>query len=149
MGQIERASTPITTMTKLQQQQETKAQSSVKVSRVAIESFAVCINDIAFFLVLLLVHVTSLPSSHITPHQRTRTISTYVQRTNQLPITLVYHTSHIHTACIMTTTDKYSILLPTYNERENLPIITWLIDTELSKAYGPIHTHTHTHTHTQ
>ncbi|GLV36473.1 Dolichyl-phosphate mannosyltransferase subunit 1 [Carabus blaptoides fortunei] len=24
-------------------------------------------------------------------------------------------------------TDKYSILLPTYNERENLPIIIWLI----------------------
>lgn len=23
--------------------------------------------------------------------------------------------------------DKYSILLPTYNERENLPIIIWLI----------------------
>jgi len=23
--------------------------------------------------------------------------------------------------------DKYSILLPTYNERENLPIIVWLI----------------------
>lgn len=23
--------------------------------------------------------------------------------------------------------DKYSILLPTYNEVENLPIITWLI----------------------
>lgn len=24
-------------------------------------------------------------------------------------------------------TNKYSILLPTYNERENLPIIVWLI----------------------
>lgn len=23
--------------------------------------------------------------------------------------------------------DKYSILLPTYNERDNLPIIIWLI----------------------
>lgn len=23
--------------------------------------------------------------------------------------------------------DKYSILLPTYNEKENLPIIIWLI----------------------
>ena len=33
------------------------------------------------------------------------------------------------------TSSKYSILLPTYNERENLPIITWLIDTELTKAY--------------
>lgn len=25
------------------------------------------------------------------------------------------------------TTDKYSVLLPTYNERENLPVITWLL----------------------
>lgn len=25
------------------------------------------------------------------------------------------------------TGNKYSVLLPTYNERENLPIITWLI----------------------
>jgi dolichol-phosphate mannosyltransferase len=24
-------------------------------------------------------------------------------------------------------TDKYSILLPTYNEHDNLPIIVWLI----------------------
>lgn len=23
--------------------------------------------------------------------------------------------------------NKYSVLLPTYNERENLPIITWLL----------------------
>jgi glycosyltransferase involved in cell wall biosynthesis len=25
------------------------------------------------------------------------------------------------------TNDKYSVLLPTYNERENLPVITWLL----------------------
>lgn len=25
-------------------------------------------------------------------------------------------------------TDKYSVILPTYNERENLPIICWLIE---------------------
>jgi hypothetical protein len=31
---------------------------------------------------------------------------------------------------------KYSILLPTYNERENLPIIIYLIDKELTKAYA-------------
>jgi dolichol-phosphate mannosyltransferase len=24
--------------------------------------------------------------------------------------------------------DKYSVLLPTYNERKNLPIITWLLN---------------------
>lgn len=27
----------------------------------------------------------------------------------------------------ITQSDKYTILLPTYNERENLPIIIWLI----------------------
>ena len=31
-------------------------------------------------------------------------------------------------------TPEYSILLPTYNERENLPIITWLIFDELERA---------------
>lgn len=31
-------------------------------------------------------------------------------------------------------TPKYSILLPTYNERENLPILVWLIDKYLSEA---------------
>lgn len=30
--------------------------------------------------------------------------------------------------------DKYSILLPTYNERENLPIIVWLLVKHLSKC---------------
>lgn len=28
----------------------------------------------------------------------------------------------------MTMKNKYSILLPTYNERENLPIIIWMIE---------------------
>jgi dolichol-phosphate mannosyltransferase len=30
--------------------------------------------------------------------------------------------------------DKYSVLLPTYNERENLPIIVWLLNKYLSEA---------------
>ncbi|KAH9377651.1 hypothetical protein HPB48_000868 [Haemaphysalis longicornis] len=30
--------------------------------------------------------------------------------------------------------DKYSILLPTYNERENLPIMVWLIDKYMSQS---------------
>ncbi|KAH8040530.1 hypothetical protein HPB51_011226 [Rhipicephalus microplus] len=30
--------------------------------------------------------------------------------------------------------DKYSILLPTYNERENLPIVVWLIDHYMSQS---------------
>jgi dolichol-phosphate mannosyltransferase len=31
--------------------------------------------------------------------------------------------------------DKYSILLPTYNERENLPLITWLIVEAFKKRF--------------
>ena len=31
--------------------------------------------------------------------------------------------------------DKYSILLPTYNERENLPLIVWLIVKAFSERY--------------
>ena len=26
------------------------------------------------------------------------------------------------------TTDKYSVIIPTYNERKNLPVITWLLE---------------------
>ena len=29
--------------------------------------------------------------------------------------------------------DKYSVLLPTYNERRNLPIITWLLNKTFSE----------------
>lgn len=35
-----------------------------------------------------------------------------------------------------TMTDKYSILLPTYNERENLPIIIYLIVKALESRFG-------------
>lgn len=31
--------------------------------------------------------------------------------------------------------NKYSILLPTYNERSNLPIIVYLLDKHLSSRY--------------
>lgn len=34
----------------------------------------------------------------------------------------------------MTTTDKYSVLLPTYNERENLPYMIYFLDEAFSKA---------------
>ncbi|RUS15273.1 hypothetical protein BC938DRAFT_477020 [Jimgerdemannia flammicorona] len=39
------------------------------------------------------------------------------------------HTPHPHTdfATMASTEDKYSVLLPTYNERENLPIIVYLL----------------------
>ena len=33
----------------------------------------------------------------------------------------------------MTTKELYSIILPTYNERENLPLIVWLIEKYLSR----------------
>lgn len=29
----------------------------------------------------------------------------------------------------------YSIILPTYNEKENLPIITWIIDEVMNKRW--------------
>jgi hypothetical protein len=31
--------------------------------------------------------------------------------------------------------NKYSILLPTYNERRNLPIITWLLNKTFTEKY--------------
>jgi dolichol-phosphate mannosyltransferase len=34
-----------------------------------------------------------------------------------------------------TTKDKYSVLLPTYNERRNLPIITWLLNKTFTEKY--------------
>jgi hypothetical protein len=32
-------------------------------------------------------------------------------------------------------TNKYSVLLPTYNERRNLPIITWLLNKTFTEQY--------------
>jgi dolichol-phosphate mannosyltransferase len=31
--------------------------------------------------------------------------------------------------------NKYSVLLPTYNERRNLPIITWLLNKTFTEKY--------------
>jgi len=31
--------------------------------------------------------------------------------------------------------DKYTVLLPTYNERKNLPIITWLLAKTFNEKY--------------
>jgi hypothetical protein len=33
--------------------------------------------------------------------------------------------------------DKYTVLLPTYNERKNLPIITWLLAKTFEEKYTP------------
>jgi dolichol-phosphate mannosyltransferase len=38
-------------------------------------------------------------------------------------------------APITQTKNKYSILLPTYNERRNLPIITWLLNKTFTEQY--------------
>lgn len=35
--------------------------------------------------------------------------------------------------------DKYSVLLPTYNERRNLPIIAWLLNKTFTEKYAPLH----------
>lgn len=34
------------------------------------------------------------------------------------------------------TKNKYSVILPTYNERKNLPIIVWLIQKTFTEKYG-------------
>jgi dolichol-phosphate mannosyltransferase len=34
------------------------------------------------------------------------------------------------------TKDKYSVILPTYNERRNLPIITWLLNRTFTEQYA-------------
>jgi len=31
--------------------------------------------------------------------------------------------------------DKYTVILPTYNERRNLPVITWLLDRTFTQQY--------------
>jgi dolichol-phosphate mannosyltransferase len=35
----------------------------------------------------------------------------------------------------MSKPNKYTILLPTYNEKQNLPLIIWLIVQEFEKRY--------------
>lgn len=34
--------------------------------------------------------------------------------------------------------DSYSVILPTFNERQNLPIITWLLNRTFTEKYVPI-----------
>jgi hypothetical protein len=35
--------------------------------------------------------------------------------------------------------DKYSVILPTYNERRNLPIIIWLLAKTFAQQYAVHH----------
>jgi dolichol-phosphate mannosyltransferase len=37
----------------------------------------------------------------------------------------------------MAVRNKYSVLLPTYNERRNLPIIAWLLNRTFTEKYYP------------
>lgn len=37
----------------------------------------------------------------------------------------------------MAVRNKYSVLLPTYNERRNLPIIAWLLNRTFTEKYHP------------
>jgi hypothetical protein len=47
--------------------------------------------------------------------------------------------AHYYKMAPKSTKDKYSILLPTYNERRNLPIITWLLNKTMTEksVYPP------------
>ena len=41
--------------------------------------------------------------------------------------TVVYRSDDPSTKSMMGGKDKYSVLLPTYNEKDNLPLIIWLL----------------------
>jgi hypothetical protein len=38
----------------------------------------------------------------------------------------------------MSNNNQYSVLLPTYNERDNLPIIVWLLQQMFTKKCAPL-----------
>jgi dolichol-phosphate mannosyltransferase len=40
-------------------------------------------------------------------------------------------------APIKSNKDKYTVILPTYNERKNLPVITWLLEKTFTKQFVP------------
>ena len=33
--------------------------------------------------------------------------------------------------------EKYSVILPTFNERKNLPIVAWLLNRTFTEQYAP------------
>jgi hypothetical protein len=43
-----------------------------------------------------------------------------------------------HNSKMIATKNKYSVILPTYNERRNLPIIVWLIQRTFNEEYGQL-----------
>ena len=42
-------------------------------------------------------------------------------------MSLMHKALDVENMAISSSSDKYSVILPTYNERKNLPIIVWLL----------------------
>ena len=58
---------------------------------------------------------------------------------NNAPSIDYLNTFNIQSKATMTSKAKYTVILPTYNERRNLPIITWLLNrTFTEKCLNPI-----------
>jgi hypothetical protein len=51
-------------------------------------------------------------------------------------ILLYTRTTTVNQTVTMATRNKYSVLLPTYNERRNLPIIVWLLEQTFKAEYA-------------
>lgn len=67
----------------------------------------------------------------------------FMNLTTYHPSTAVTHFNNCppyKMAPIKQTKDKYSVLLPTYNERRNLPIIAWLLNKTFTEKSVPLHT---------
>lgn len=68
----------------------------------------------------------------------TNATSTTEPSSTQPDHSLQFLLSHAHSSPLSDSAmarDKYSVLLPTYNERRNLPIITWLLEKTFSEQY--------------
>jgi dolichol-phosphate mannosyltransferase len=66
------------------------------------------------------------------------TTTSAISTTPPPPSTAVTRSTFRSTTLTMAPTskkDKYSVLLPTYNERRNLPIITWLLNKTFTEKY--------------
>ena len=52
-----------------------------------------------------------------------------------VPLSIYLSNTTIITLTNMAVRNKYSVLLPTYNERRNLPIIAWLLNRTFTEKY--------------
>jgi len=75
----------------------------------------------------------SLPRTQLACEHRALQHRSY---TNSIPYFTIPRSKHQLTSAIMSTRNKYSVLLPTYNERRNLPIITWLLNRMFTEQYA-------------